>query len=40
MSSSEFDLNIERVLEKWTVAHAIRELIANALRRGCPHRHA
>jgi hypothetical protein len=27
----EFDLNIERVLENWTVAHAIRELIANAL---------
>ena len=27
----EFDLNIERVLENWTVAHAIREIIANAL---------
>ena len=27
----DFDLNIERVLEDWTVAHAIRELIANAL---------
>jgi hypothetical protein len=27
----EFDLNIERVLENWTLAHAIRELIANAL---------
>ena len=27
----EFDLNIERVLEHWTVAYAIRELIANAL---------
>ena len=27
----EFDLNTERVLENWTVAHAIRELIANAL---------
>jgi hypothetical protein len=27
----EFDLNIERVLENWTVAHAIRELIANAI---------
>ena len=27
----EFDLNIEKVLENWTVAHAIRELIANAL---------
>ncbi len=26
-----FDLNIERVLEHWTVAHAVRELIANAL---------
>ena len=27
----EFDLNIERVLESWTVAHAIREVISNAL---------
>src|SRR5881392_2229587 len=27
----EFDLNIERVLENWTVAHGIREVIANAL---------
>jgi hypothetical protein len=27
----EFDLNIERVLENWTVVHAIREVIANAL---------
>jgi hypothetical protein len=27
----EFDLNIERVLENWTVAHAMREVIANAL---------
>jgi hypothetical protein len=27
----EFDLNVERVLEHWTVAHAVRELIANAL---------
>lgn len=26
-----FDLNIEQVLENWTVAHAIREIIANAL---------
>jgi hypothetical protein len=26
-----FDLNIERVLEHWTVAHALREVIANAL---------
>jgi hypothetical protein len=31
MPAREFDLNIERVLENWTVAHAIRELIANAL---------
>ena len=32
-SSSEqaFDLNIEEVLEHWTIAFAIRELIANAL---------
>lgn len=27
----EFDLNIERVLENWSVAHALREIIANAL---------
>ncbi len=27
----QFDLNIERVLEHWTIAHAIREIIANAL---------
>ena len=27
----EFDLNIEKVLENWTVAHAIREIIANSL---------
>ena len=27
----QFDLNIERVLEHWTVAHAVREVIANAL---------
>jgi len=27
----EFDLNIERVLEHWLPAHAVRELIANAL---------
>lgn len=26
-----FDLNVERVLEHWTVAHAVREAIANAL---------
>jgi hypothetical protein len=25
MLAREFDLNIERVLENWTVAHAIRE---------------
>jgi hypothetical protein len=31
VSRREFDLNIERVLENWTLAHAIRELIANAL---------
>jgi hypothetical protein len=27
----DFDLNIEQVLEGWTVSHAIREIIANAL---------
>ena len=27
----DFDLNIEKVLEGWTVSHAVRELIANAL---------
>lgn len=27
----EFDLNIEKVLENWTVSYAIREIIANAL---------
>ena len=27
----EFDLNIEKVLENWTVVHALREVIANAL---------
>ena len=27
----EFDLNIEKVLENWTVATALREIIANAL---------
>ncbi len=27
----KFDLNIERVLEHWEVAHALREVIANAL---------
>jgi hypothetical protein len=30
-TTREFDLNIERVLENWTVAHALREVIANAL---------
>jgi hypothetical protein len=30
MAMREFDLNIERVLENWTVAHALREVIANA----------
>lgn len=27
----KFDLNIEKVLEHWTVAHALREIIANSL---------
>ena len=27
----KFDLNIEKVLEHWTVPHALREIIANAL---------
>ena len=27
----DFDLNIEKVLDSWSVSHAIRELIANAL---------
>ena len=31
MTGAPFDLNIERVLEHWTVAHAVREIIANAL---------
>lgn len=31
MSRREFDLNIEKVLENWSVSHAIREIIANAL---------
>ncbi len=26
-----FDLNIEKVLEHWTVSHAVREVITNAL---------
>jgi len=31
MTIRTFDLNIERVLEHWTVVHALREVIANAL---------
>ncbi|MEA3055227.1 MAG: hypothetical protein QOD30_659 [Actinomycetota bacterium] len=31
MVGRSFDLNIDRVLEHWPVAHAVRELIANAL---------
>ena len=31
VTAEGFDLNIEEVLEHWTVAHAVRELIANAL---------
>lgn len=31
MTTRLFDLNIEEVLENWDVAHAIREIIANAL---------
>ncbi|MED1568623.1 ATP-binding protein [Bacillus paramycoides] len=27
----KFDLNIEKVLEHWTISHALREIIANAL---------
>lgn len=30
-TAGDFDLNIEKVLDGWEVAHAIRELIANAL---------
>lgn len=30
-SISEFDLNIEKILENWEVYHAVREIIANAL---------
>jgi hypothetical protein len=26
-----FDLNIEKILESWESAHAVRELIANAI---------
>ena len=31
MVTGLFDLNIEQVLESWTIADALRELIANAL---------
>lgn len=31
MEGKEFDLNIEKVLENWSIAHAVREIIANAL---------
>lgn len=31
MAARLFDLNIEKILEAWTNAHAVRELIANAL---------
>ena len=31
MPTRKFDLNIERVLQNWTVAHAIREPMAEAL---------
>ena len=31
MSTKEFDLNIEEMLENWEVEHALREVIANAL---------
>lgn len=31
MDKKEFDLNIEKVLENWSVSYAIREVIANAL---------
>lgn len=30
-ATRKFDLNIERVLEHWTIAYALREVIANAL---------
>lgn len=30
-NAKQFDLNIERVLEHWSVAHAVREVVANAL---------
>ncbi|MBD3407601.1 MAG: ATP-binding protein [Candidatus Lokiarchaeota archaeon] len=31
MSTREFDLNIEKILEDWEPCHAVREIIANAL---------
>ncbi|HEX7298879.1 MAG TPA: hypothetical protein VF257_07710 [Solirubrobacteraceae bacterium] len=31
MTSRYFDLNIQRVLEHWSVSEALREVIANAL---------
>jgi len=31
MVSRRFDLNVDRVLEDWEIAHAVREIIANAL---------
>jgi hypothetical protein len=31
MGEQAFDFNVEKVLEHWTVAFAVRELIANAL---------
>lgn len=30
-AAAYFDLNVEKVLEHWTVAHAVREFLANAL---------
>ncbi len=33
MSERYFDLNIEKILDGWEPRHAIRELIANALKR-------
>ena len=31
LSSKKFDLNVETILENWSVYHAIREVIANAI---------
>jgi len=31
MTEKKFDLNIEKILESWEPAHAVREIIANAL---------